>query len=315
MIIFAIVVVAAVFAAASAALALSAFGVIGGGNHRSQVQRSLASIDTLRSPAKRNSKALVANDDPFRDRVLTPTWAKMLEIGQRMTPPERRTRLRTKLDLAGHPYGWNVDRVLALKTVFLIIGVAVGFFLPAFFGAWLPMLVILPLFGLIGFYTPDIAVYQAAHNRNEQIQRDLADSMDLLTVSVEAGLAFDAALQQVARNTTGPLADELARVLKEMQIGTGRADALRGLAERTNVEDVQRFVGAMVQADKLGVPISRVLRVQAAEMRVKRSQRAEEKAQKVPVKILFPLMLCIMPALFVVVIGPAVINAMHNLNL
>jgi tight adherence protein C len=137
--------------------------------------------------------------------------------------------------------------------------------------------------------------------------------MDLLTISVEAGLPFDAALSQVARNTRGPLAEELFRVLQEMQIGLARTDALRAVAERTNVAELRGFVTAMVQADTFGIPVANVLRVQARDLRVKRSQRAEEMAQKVPVKILFPLIFCILPALFIVVMGPAAISAYHSL--
>jgi tight adherence protein C len=135
-----------------------------------------------------------------------------------------------------------------------------------------------------------------------------------MTISVESGLAFDAAIQQVARNTKGPLADEFSRVLREMQIGQGRAQALRGLAERTNVDDVRSFVTAMVQADSFGIPIANVLRVQSSEMRVKRRQRAEEKAQKVPVKMTVPLIFCILPCLFIAVMGPAVIHIMDSFS-
>ena len=130
----------------------------------------------------------------------------------------------------------------------------------------------------------------------------------MLTISVEAGLAFDAAVSQVARNTEGPLADEFFRVLQEMQIGMGRSEALRALGERTTVDELHGFVTAMVQADAFGIPIANVLRVQAREMRIKRSQRAEEIAQKIPVKILFPLIFCILPVLFIVVLGPAAIT-------
>jgi tight adherence protein C len=130
---------------------------------------------------------------------------------------------------------------------------------------------------------------------------------------VEAGLAFDAALSQVARNTEGPLAEEFFRVLQEMQIGMGRTDAMRALGERTDVEELRSFVTAMVQADAFGIPIANVLRVQAKEMRIKRSQRAEEAAQKVPVKILFPLIFCILPSLFIIVLGPAAITIYDSL--
>jgi tight adherence protein C len=136
----------------------------------------------------------------------------------------------------------------------------------------------------------------------------LPDAIDLLTISVEAGLGFDAALSQVARNTEGPLAGEFFRVLQEMQIGKGRSDALRALGERTTIPELRGFVGAMVQADAFGIAVANVLRAQAKEMRIKRYQRAEEAAQKVPVKILFPLIFFILPALFVVILGPGIVS-------
>ena len=142
--------------------------------------------------------------------------------------------------------------------------------------------------------------------------KGLPDAVDLLTISVESGLGFDAALQQVARNTEGPLADEFSRVLREMQIGQGRAQALRGLADRTEVADLRSFVTAMVQADSFGIPIANVLRIQSGEIRMKRRQAAEEKAQKVPVKITVPLIFCILPCLFIAVMGPAVIHIMDS---
>jgi tight adherence protein C len=148
-------------------------------------------------------------------------------------------------------------------------------------------------------------LYQRAYERTDQLQKSLPDALDLLTISVESGLGFDAALAQVARNTDGALADELARVLQEMQIGMGRGTALRALGERTKVDDVKGFVSAMVQADALGIPIAQVLRVQSREIRTKRRQRAEEKAQKVAIKILIPLIFCILPCLFIAVLGPA----------
>jgi len=153
-------------------------------------------------------------------------------------------------------------------------------------------------------------LYQLAYERSQRIQRELPDALDMLVISVESGLGFDAALSQVARNTEGPLAEEFFRALQEMQLGTGRSDALRALADRTDVGDLRGFVTAMVQADAFGIPIANVLRIQAREMRIRRSQRAEESAQKVPVKILFPLIFCILPALFIVILGPAAIQIM-----
>ena len=133
----------------------------------------------------------------------------------------------------------------------------------------------------------------------------LPDAMDLLTISVEAGLGFDAAVSRVAKNSDGPLNQEFARLLQEMQIGVGRVDAMRAMAERTSLPDLKSFCIAMVQADSLGIPIARVLRIQSQEMRTKRRQRAEEKAQQVPVRIMIPLVLFILPCLFIVILGPA----------
>jgi tight adherence protein C len=246
---------------------------------------------------------------PFADRVVSPLTERFVGAGRLLTPDARLETIRRRLDLAGNPPGWDVDRVIGLKALGLVVLTLVGLVLPALFGAGLRGTFLTALgLAALGWFGPSMWLYQIGFDRTEQMQRELPDALDLLTISVEAGLAFDAALAQVARNSEGPLAKELFRVLQEMQIGTGRIDALRALADRTDVEELRVFVGAMVQADTFGIPIANVLRVQSKEMRVKRSQRAEEKAQKVPVKILFPLIFCIMPALFVVVLGPAAIK-------
>jgi tight adherence protein C len=202
-----------------------------------------------------------------------------------------------------------VDQVLAYKGVALLGGGFVG----ALAGSHAPARLV--LFAIVGaaagFWLPDLLIYNAGIKRQERIQKALPDSLDLLTISVEAGLGFDAALAQVARNTDGPIAGEFVRVLQEMQIGKSRQEALRGLGERTTVSDMRTFASAIVQADGLGIPVANVLREQANEMRLKRSQRAEEQAQKVTVKIMVPLVLCILPSLFVVVIGPGAISIVH----
>jgi tight adherence protein C len=154
-------------------------------------------------------------------------------------------------------------------------------------------------------------LYDMSERRQDRIRRSMPDILDVLTVSVEAGLGFDAALAQITRYGRGPLAGEFARVLQEMQIGRARVEALRALAARTSVTELKSFCAIVVQASELGVPIANVLREQAREMRVRRRQRAEELAQKVPVKILFPLIFCLFPALFIVVLGPGVINILH----
>jgi tight adherence protein C len=277
---------------------------------RQQVSRSLAALDAL-GP---KPEAVRHIDKPLRERVVGPLVSRLGKLGHRFSPRDESTRLRHRLELAGSPIRWDVDRLYAYKVLGLFAGLLVGVGGPLLFGASFAVtlgiaIVVTPL----GYFVPDIVLYQVAYNRSERIRRDLPDSMDLLSISVEAGLPFDSALSQVARNTRGPLADELFRVLQEMQIGLGRIDALRALAERTNVAELRSFVAAVVQADQFGIPIASVLRVQSKDMRLRRSQHAEEQAQKVPVKILFPLVFCIMPSLFIVVIGPAAISAYHNL--
>jgi tight adherence protein C len=277
---------------------------------RQQVSRSLAAIGSIHPARERIRREI---DRPFNERVLAPFVGRLSKLGRAFSPRDETARLRHKLEMAGNPPRWDVERVLAFKMLGLTSGFVIGVLFPLLFGASLPVLLgITALLTPFGFFVPDLTLYQLAYNRNERVRRDLPDTMDLLTISVEAGLPFDSALSQVARNTDGPLADELFRVLQEMQIGLGRTDALHALGERTNVAELRGFVTAMVQADSFGIPIANVLRVQAREMRVKRSQRAEATAQKVPVKILFPLVFCILPALFIVVMGPAAISIYRN---
>jgi tight adherence protein C len=282
--------------------------VLAQGADKTGVARSLAAVEALQSAPK--SMRQQELEVPFAQRVLGPAMRGVTGLGRRLTPQDQVGRIRKRLDLAGNPAGWDVDRVVSLKVLLTVVGVTLGLLVCLLLDVdLLRTVAALVVVALIGWFTPSLIVYQMSYNRSEQILKDLPDALDLLTISVEAGLGFDAALSQVARNTEGPLAQEFFRVLQEMQIGTGRMDALRALGERTDVGDLKSFVSAMVQADAYGVPIASVLRVQSDEMRTRRSQRAEEAAQRVPVKILFPLIFGIMPALFVVIIGPAVVEA------
>ncbi|WP_372728581.1 type II secretion system F family protein [Nocardioides sp.] len=274
------------------------------------VTRSLALLQAMTAAPKELTEDL---DRPFADRVLQPLQQRALRLGRRLSGADSAERIRRKLEVAGNPAGWTVDRVVGGKVLGAVVGLVVALLFSLMLGAGLPVRLVVVLGGAVaGFFAPSMFLYQKAYDRSAQLQRELPDAIDLLTISVEAGLGFDAAIQQVARNTEGPLADEFARVLREMQIGQGRSMALRGLADRTNVPDVRTFVGAMVQADAFGIPIGQVLRVQSSEIRVKRRQRAEEKAQQVPVKITVPLIFCILPCLFIAVMGPAAISIMDS---
>ena len=281
-------------------------------SERRQVSRSLAAVQAIHAVPNPTQRELVK---PFGERVLAPGMARLTTLGKRLSPRDQVGRIRHRLELAGNPPAWDVDRVVAFKMLGLLVGSLIGIALPLVLGAGLlPIVGFAAIFGVTGYFGPNLALYQMGYNRREQMRRELPDALDLLTISVEAGLAFDAALSQVARNTTGPLAEEFFRVLQEMQIGLGRSDAMRALGDRTDLPELRGFITSMVQADSFGIPIAQVLRVQAREMRVKRTQRAEELAQKVPVKILFPLIFCILPSLFVVILGPAVIQIFDSFN-
>jgi tight adherence protein C len=254
-------------------------------------------------------------DAPFADRVLLPLLARAQGLGRRLSPADANDRIHEKLELAGNPRGWTADRVSAGKVVGFFAAMGISLVLTIVMGlGFLPTLVVVVGASVAGYMAPNLYLYQQTFERAELLQRALPDAIDLLTISVESGLGFDAAVAQVARNTDGPLAEEFARMLQEMQIGRGRTDALRSLADRTNLPDLRSFVSAMVQADSFGIPIAQVLRVQSSEIRVKKRQWAEEMAQKVPVKILIPLIFCILPCLFIAVLGPAGIQIMNSFS-
>jgi tight adherence protein C len=246
------------------------------------------------------------------DRLFRPAIKRLGRIGVRLTPVGTPARLQRRLDLAGNPRGWTVERILATKAGGLCAGIVFGVLMLTSSGSWWGLLW-LGGAAAVGFWLPDVLLYNSGLKRQDALRRSTPDALDMLTVCVEAGLGFDAGLAQVARNTDGPIAGEFARLLREMQIGKTRIAAFQDLAARTTVPELQIFVSALVQSDKLGIPLAGVLREQSSEMRLKRRQRAEEMAQKVPVKILFPLLLCIFPALFVVLIGPGAIQIAHSL--
>ncbi len=292
------------------AIALLSFA-FGDGEPRG-LNRSLAVLQAMTTAPKELTKDL---EKPFSERVLAPFQARALSIGRRLTGRDAPDRIRHQLDLAGNPAGWTVDRVVAGKVIGAIVFFLVALVLALMLGAGTPVRVVVVAAGTVaGFFAPNLFLDQQGYDRAQRMQRELPDAIDLLTISVESGLGFDAAIQQVAHSTEGPLADEFSRALREMQIGQSRSEALRAMAERTSVADVRTFVSAMVQADAFGIPIASVLRVQSSEIRVKRRQRAEEKAQQVPVKMTVPLIFCILPCLFIAVMGPAVISIMDSFS-
>jgi tight adherence protein C len=267
---------------------------------RTHVGDTADSIANLRNEQLRRSAL---------ERLVLPFAGKVISSITRLTPLDLYGRVNRLIVLAGNPPAFTAERIVAFKIVFGIAGLVVGLMLTQLlpFTGFLKVGAI-ALLTLTGYTVPSAAIAARASKRQKEIRKALSDTMDLLTISVEAGLGFDAALGQVVRNVPGPLSDEISRMLQEMQIGVSRTDALRHLTERTEVPELDGFVLSMIQADKYGVGIAKVLRSQSQELRQKRRQRAEETAQKVPLKLLFPTIFMLLPALFVVILGPGVIK-------
>lgn len=288
------------------AVILSIVGVLT--TERRAVTRSLAAVEAIgRAPEVLKAEL----ERPFAERVIAPLGERMVGIGRRLIRADTAERIKHKLDVAGNPSGWDVNRIIGLKALGLgvFLGIGLLFVLPRDFSLPKAALILAGV-ASVGYMLPNILLNNAGQKREQLMQNSLPDALDLLTISVEAGLGFDAAVSRVAKNTTGPLAQEFSRLLQEMQIGVGRMESMRAMGERTSIKDLKSFCLAMVQADQLGIPIARVLRIQSQEMRIKRRQRAEEKAQKLPVKILFPLVFFILPTLFIVILGPVVLQMM-----
>jgi tight adherence protein C len=228
---------------------------------------------------------------------------------RRLTPPKAAGGLEKLLSRAGRPPAWPLERVLAGK-VLLAGGAVTLSLLFATAAPGTPAVVLGIVVTVVAYFLPELLLYSRGQERRKAIGLELADTLDQMTIAVEAGLGFEGAMARAGKNGTGPLAEELVRTLQDMRMGLSRREAYDLLASRADVQDLRRFVRAVVQADNHGIAIADVLRTQADEMRKKRRQRAEEKAMQIPVKVIFPLMLCILPVLFIVLLGPAVIGVL-----
>ena len=273
---------------------------------RHDVSQTLQSMRTYEAaPTELRQSEL---SPPFHERVLLPIVSRLASLGHRLLPGGSMDRLRRELVRAGRA-DTDADRVMAYK---ITAAVGLGIFLPVLASLTgtelLRSLTLVGVAGGVGYFAPSWMVRSRAKARQEAIRNALPDTLDLLAITVEAGLSFDQALSRITSRADGPLAEELQRLQQEIQLGKQRGDAWQDLADRTDVGELKSFVLAMVQADQFGVSIVRLLKVQSHEIRVKRRQRAEETAQKIPVKIVFPLVFCILPSLFVVLLGPAAIN-------
>ena len=271
---------------------------------------SLLSVDRRSQRAMREMLALGTDPAELTRRERS----SLLErAGHRLTPAAYVRKLDRLLALAGRPASLPLGRVLAAKPLLGLLGALLGFWISA--NSPTPVLKLVGVFVfLLGYFIPDLLLYSKGQERQKTMQLELANTLDQMLISVEAGLGFEGAMARAGENGKGPLAEELIRTLQDMQVGRSRRESYVALAERTNVPELRSFVQAVVQADTYGIAISRVLRVQAKVMRVKRRQRAEEKAMKLPVTILFPLLFFIFPVLFIAILGPAVINAIDTFS-
>jgi tight adherence protein C len=252
---------------------------------------------------------------PFFDRTIKPVAARLSGAVSRITSTSFSDRTEKRLAMAGNPGDMRVSDWLGIKAIGAGIGAALFFLVIGILGHDLLMGTLLALVGAgIGYIGPEFWLGRRVKGRQKKIIVGIPDALDLLTISVRAGLGFDAALGKVVEKMKGPLIDEFRRALAEVRVGKSRRDALRDMIPRTEVQPLTNFIGAIVQAEQLGVSISKVLQVQSEQLRIERRQRAEAQAAQAPIKMLFPLVGCIFPSLFVVILGPAIILIVQNLG-
>jgi tight adherence protein C len=252
---------------------------------------------------------------PFFERTIRPLALRLSGAVQRVTSPRQTNRTERRLAQAGNPADLKTTDFLGLKAVAAIVAAIIAFVLLGLLGGNAVFGVLMALVGaVVGYLLPEFWLGRRIKARRKAILLAIPDTLDLLTISVRAGLGFDAALAKVVEKTVGPLADEFRRGLAEIRVGKSRREALRDIVARTNVPALSNFIGAIIQAEQLGVSISKVLQVQSEQLRIERRQRAEEMAAKAPIKMLFPLVGCIFPSLFIVILGPAVILIVLNIG-
>jgi tight adherence protein C len=247
------------------------------------------------------------------EKQASPSGWSLAAATRRLTLPRSVARIDRLHALAGRPAAWTVDRVIAAKPV---LAVAAFFLSLLLFSGHLggPLFLLIIVITVVAYFVPDLLLQSRGQERQKQIALELPDTLDQMMIAVEAGLGFDSAMARAGERGKGPLADELVRTLQDMQIGRSRREAYEALGARTSVPDLDTFVRSVVQADIYGISISKVLRTQAGEIRLKRRQRAEEKAMQIPVKVIIPLMLCILPVLFIALLGPAILNVISKFS-
>jgi len=249
----------------------------------------------------------------FKERVLVPMLKKMSFYTQKYTPQRQREVIERKLISAGRPFNWTAADYLSVQYSIAVIFALIAGLLSYFSHSSPGTLYFAVICSFVtGYLILSILINTSVSRRRVDIEQELPDLLDLMVISIEAGLGFDAALQRVVQKSKGPLAQEFNQCLQEMRMGKTRKEALKDLAKRNDEGDLASFVGSIIQADQLGVSIGNVLRTQADQMRVKRKQKIEEKAMKAPVKMLIPMVLFIFPTIFLILLGPSVIQMMET---
>ena len=244
----------------------------------------------------------------FSERAVAPVMAGIGRFALRFTPTGWVDRAQHKLVLAGWNERMDGNTWAAIRIISMVVGVVMLFLIAPLVDGTAMRFGVIGLILFLGFFGPEASLNRAIDDRRKEMERTLPDIIDLLVISVEAGLGFEAAMGRVVQNVPGELSKEFSRTLQETRVGVSRHDALRAMSERTDVDDLNSFILSLIQADSFGVSISRMLRVQADEMRVRRRQRIQEKAFAAPVKMIFPMLFCIFPSIFIVILGPAVMN-------
>jgi tight adherence protein C len=299
----------------AAALALGIVLVTVALTSRASVDPVQARLTQLGSMQAKNLEELELQQ-PFFDRTIRPLADGLSAALSRRSSSSFTDKTEKRLAMAGNPGGLRVGDFLVAKAVCAVI-FAILFFLAFNFllNTGLLLAIGLGAIGiLMGWNAPEFWLGRRIRARQHAILLSIPDALDLLSISVRAGLGFDAALAKVVEKMPGPLTDEFRRALAEVRVGKARRDALRDIIPRTEVAPLTNFIGAIIQAEQLGVSISKVLQVQSEQLRIERRQRAEEAAAKAPIKILFPLVGCIFPSLFIVILGPAIISIIKNLG-
>jgi tight adherence protein C len=252
---------------------------------------------------------------PFFERVMRPMVKRLSRVGSRGDQGGMIARTDAKLEKAGYPGGLRGADWMGVKILGAIVGAILGFLLGLALGGPALGFVFVLGGGALGFIGPEFWLGRRIKARSMAMILQLPDALDLLTISVEAGLGFDAALAKVVEKMEGPLVNEFRQALAEIRMGRSRRDALRDVVARADAQPVSNFIGAIVQAEQLGVPIAKVLQIQSQQLRVERRQRAEEAAAKAPVKMLFPMVGCIFPTIFIVILGPAIVTVMGGVGI